>query len=154
VPSTTQDFEEAFSLTKGACDSLFLDNLTKFLSLVMLRRTKSSPHIGLNIPEKKETIISVPLTDLQLAWYHEVLTGVKGLATPGPTSGLARATDTFQGSRTAQDIEGLIDLAMDDWESQGATGSKKKSRITTNVLMELRKVSPVMIKTGTSEDVH
>ncbi|KAL2796350.1 hypothetical protein BJX66DRAFT_324082 [Aspergillus keveii] len=134
VPSTTQDFEEAFSLTKGACDSLFLDNLTKFLSLVMLRRTKSSPHIGLNIPEKKETIISVPLTDLQLAWYHEILTGVKGLATPGPTS--------------------LIDLAMDDWESQGATASKKKSRITTNVLMELRKCSihPYLLADAIPED--
>ncbi|KAL3495308.1 hypothetical protein BJX62DRAFT_246050 [Aspergillus germanicus] len=141
VPSTTQNFDEAFSLTKGACDSSFLDSLTKFLPLVMLRRTKSSPHIGLNIPEKKETIISVPLTDLQLAWYHEILTGVRDLARPGQTTGLERATNTFQGSTSAQDIEGLIDLAMADWETQGATGSKKKSRITTNVLMELRKCS-------------
>ncbi|KAJ0425618.1 SNF2 family N-terminal domain-containing protein [Aspergillus carlsbadensis] len=155
IPSTTQNFEEAFSLTKGACDSDFLDRLTKFLPLVMLRRTKSSPHIDLNIPDKKETIISVPLTDLQLAWYHEILTGVKDLVTPGPASESARATEPFQGSRLAQDIE-LIDLAMDDWETQGATGSKKKSRITTNVLMELRKCSihPYLLADAIPENYH
>ncbi|KAL2810767.1 hypothetical protein BJX63DRAFT_422859 [Aspergillus granulosus] len=119
IPSTWQRFEDAFSLKKGVCDADFLDSLTKFLAVVMLRRTKGTCEIGLNIPEKNQTIISVPLTDLQLGLYYKILTGVE--------------------NSSAQEVEGLMDLTIDEWESHGTAASQKKSRISTNILMELRK---------------
>ncbi|KAL2853291.1 SNF2 family N-terminal domain-containing protein [Aspergillus pseudoustus] len=153
LPSTTQDFEEAFSLTKGACDSKFLDNLARFLALVMLRRTKGSPEIGLNIPEKKQTIISVPLTDLQLGLYYKILTGVERSVRLAPASELARTTNAIHAS-SAQEIEGLIDLTIDEWETDGAASSKRKGRISTNILMDLRKCSihPYLLAGAISEN--
>lgn len=91
----------------------------------MLRRTKTSPEIGLDIPTKKESILSVPLTECQLGWYHKILTGVEKSILLGESS---------------LSFENFVDLTTDQWERPGAGNAKRKSRITTNTLMELRKV--------------
>lgn len=87
----------------------------------MLRRTKTSPEIGLDIPTKKESILSVPLTECQLGWYHKILTGVEKSILLGESSP-------------------NFDLTTNEWERPGVSNAKRKSRITTNTLMELRKV--------------
>lgn len=126
TPSTAERFEDSFSLKDGRFDSKFVANVTRFLRMVMLRRTKTSPEIGLNIPTKKEIILSVPLTECQLDWYHKILTGIEQSILVGESS-------PNSGS--------FIDLTTDEWERPDVGNGKRKSRITTNTLMELRKVS-------------
>ncbi|KAL4779213.1 SNF2 family N-terminal domain-containing protein [Aspergillus varians] len=136
VPTTSEQFKDAFSLKKGKFDSMFLANVTHFLKLVMLRRTKASPEIGINIPPKKETILSVPLTEFQLGWYRKILTGVDKSVLLGEDS------HQFQPQSSLTPIlERYGDLTTDEWEARGPNDTKRRSRITTNTLMELRKCS-------------
>ncbi|KKK13335.1 hypothetical protein ARAM_002001 [Aspergillus rambellii] len=132
VPQTMDLFEDAFSLNEGKFDTKFLDHTKQFLKHIMLRRTKESREISLNIPPKEETILSVPLTDLQLSWYWKILTGVdKSLIVDDSTDPQSQPTIS---------PPGFIDLTTGEWETDGL-GVKKRSRITTNILMELRKCS-------------
>ncbi|KAL4931614.1 putative nucleosome remodeling complex ATPase subunit (Snf2h) [Aspergillus undulatus] len=135
VPSTAENFEDAFSLRHGKFETDFLDHVRRFLSHVMLRRTKSSPEIGITIPPKSETILSVPLTDLQLEWYHRILTGVDKSVLLGDDHGLSSMSAPTPRS------ESFIDATTDEWEGQKETDVKRRCRITTNTLMELRKCS-------------
>ncbi|KAL5051948.1 P-loop containing nucleoside triphosphate hydrolase protein [Aspergillus fruticulosus] len=101
----------------------------------MLRRTKSDSQIGLNIPPKKETVFSVPLTELQLGWYRKILTGVD-------ESILLGSVEQGQSQSSVAPIaQGIVQLTTDAWETDGAADSKTRSHITTNTLMELRKCS-------------
>ena len=83
----------------------------------MLRRLKDSPEVGVKIPKKTEVILSVPLSELQNAWYMRILTGCDELlhGEVGNTSALV----------------------------QKQTEKQKKDNISAvrNMLMELRKVS-------------
>ncbi|EAA66061.1 hypothetical protein AN0188.2 [Aspergillus nidulans FGSC A4] len=135
VPATAKLFENAFSLTDGKFDSIFLSHITRFLKVVMLRRTKCDSQIGLDLPPKKETVFSVPLTELQLGWYRTILTGVDESILLGSIeqeksqSNVVPMTDSIVESMTAA------------WETNKATNTKRRSHITTNTLMELRKCS-------------
>lgn len=135
MPATAKLFENAFSLTDGKFDSIFLSHITRFLKVVMLRRTKCDSQIGLDLPPKKETVFSVPLTELQLGWYRTILTGVDESILLGSIeqeksqSNVVPMTDSIVESMTAA------------WETNKATNTKRRSHITTNTLMELRKVS-------------
>ncbi|KAI9928355.1 hypothetical protein MW887_002393 [Aspergillus wentii] len=91
VPSTSEVFEQAFSLGEGRVDREFLEHAKRFLGLVMLRREKDSAEIGITIPSKTEITLSVPLSDLQHSWYLKALTGIDqmsygDLRKPGSTS--------------------------------------------------------------------
>ncbi|KAL2862347.1 putative nucleosome remodeling complex ATPase subunit (Snf2h) [Aspergillus lucknowensis] len=143
VASTAQKFEEAFSLTDGKFDSGFLHDVSQFLNLIMLRRTKNSPEVAaLSIPEKREIILSVPLTDIQLAWYYKILTGEEKSSLLSQSGDAVNRDDQpLLSPGSTQKIENLIDLAMDEWETGGVARSKKNNRITNNILMELRKCS-------------
>ena len=77
--STADRFEEAFSLNEGKVDLQFLEGCKRFLELVMLRRTKESSGIGLELPPKTEIALSVPLSRFQHASYLNILTGVDQL---------------------------------------------------------------------------
>lgn len=136
VPSTAELFEDSFSLKDGKFDSTFVANVTRFLKIVMLRRTKTSPEVGLDIPTKKEIILSVPLTECQFGWYHKILTGVEKSILLGEKSDELQHNSTFTPA-----VGDFIDLTTDEWERPGVGNAKRKSRITTNTLMELRKVS-------------
>lgn len=136
VPSTAELFEDSFSLKDGKFDSTFVANVTSFLKIVMLRRTKTSPEVGLDIPTKKEIILSVPLTECQLDWYHKILTGVEKSILLGEKSDQLQHNSTFTPA-----LGNFMDLTTDEWERPGVSNAKRKSRITTNTLMELRKVS-------------
>lgn len=77
--STADRFEEAFSLNEGKVDLQFLESCKRFLELVMLRRTKESSGIGLELPPKTEIALSVPLSRFQHFSYLKILTGVDQL---------------------------------------------------------------------------
>ncbi|KAL4919826.1 hypothetical protein BDW62DRAFT_216697 [Aspergillus aurantiobrunneus] len=146
VSKTAELFQGAFSLEGGKFDSKFLASVTRFLKHVMLRRTKSSPQIGINIPLKKEIVLSVPLTEFQLGWYHKILTGVDKSVLLG---------ERVQQSQSYSSAESFVDLTVNEWKSQKGT-LVKRSRITTNTLMELRKCSihPYLLVDALPEPYH
>ncbi|KAL4802362.1 hypothetical protein BDV18DRAFT_166971 [Aspergillus unguis] len=128
-----ESFQDAFSLEEGKFDSRFVSHVNRFLELIMLRRLKTSAGINIDIPEKKETVLSVPLTEMQLGWYRKILTGDDQSGLPVSDSREAEAETNLS------PIEGS-DNAMNEWETHGVV-DVEKSRITTNTLMELRKCS-------------
>ncbi|KAL4904965.1 hypothetical protein BDW74DRAFT_185433 [Aspergillus multicolor] len=136
VPATAELFEDAFSLKDGKFDSGFLSHVTRFLKLIMIRRTKNDSQLDLNIPPKKETVLSVPLTDLQLAWYIKILTGVEESILLGDST----QQSELQLSITPE-LDGTVQTTADVWEKGVAVYAKRRSSITTNTLMELRKCS-------------
>ncbi|KAL4821390.1 hypothetical protein BDW67DRAFT_172191 [Aspergillus spinulosporus] len=135
LPATAELFENAFSLRDGKFDSIFLNHVTRFLKVVMLRRTKCDSQIGLDLPPKKETVVSVPLTELQLGWYHKILTGVdKSLLLGSIEQGESQ-------SSVVPIADSVVESMTEAWETDRATDAKRRSHITTNTLMELRKCS-------------
>ncbi|OKL58157.1 hypothetical protein UA08_06512 [Talaromyces atroroseus] len=125
IQETLACFQDAFSLTEGKVDTLFLQQVKEFLRIIMLRRTKETA--GFNLPPKKELNIYLPLTNVQRSLYLEVLTGASGdiqenevLQTP-PAS--PRGTS----------------MSFSSCDDQGAFDSNS-GRSISNVLMELRKI--------------
>jgi len=134
VKETLQHWKEAFSLSNGNIDSMFLENVRKFLEVIMLRRLKQSASAGLQLPAKKEITLQLPLTQEQKHLYLETITGCSGhvgvfanedsshaLQTPPPSPG----TESFTRSHSM----------IQDAHEQGS------GRSVINMLMELRKVS-------------
>ncbi|OJJ50857.1 hypothetical protein ASPZODRAFT_106801 [Penicilliopsis zonata CBS 506.65] len=126
---TAGTFKEAFRLNEGQVDKEFIEYAKRFLDLIMLRRTKETPGIGLDIPSKKEVALTVPLAELQARYYMKVLTGV---------------SDSFP-------AQGQQDISTDQTKPQ-ATDSKP-TIIIRNILMELRKCSihPYLTDSGFPE---
>ncbi|KAE8413200.1 SNF2 family N-terminal domain-containing protein [Aspergillus pseudocaelatus] len=120
VPCTSEPFEEAFSLGDGKFDPKFFEQVQGFLSLIMLRRVKESPEIGLSIPQKTETALSVPLSEFQRSLYLRILTGIE---------------NSMLGGHGGISFERKHLMATDQ------QSKKRKYRILSNILMELRKCS-------------
>ena len=142
VSSTEDIFNDAFSLNEGRFDRSFLEDIKRFLNLVMLRRNKDSPGLNLNIPPKSETIISVPLSTLQHSWYLRILTGAEALL-----DGEVKSSFLYSIHKLRQ-AEGLDESDEDIGNGISNSSSsqlehkteKRKVRILDNILMELRKV--------------
>lgn len=75
TPRTSIPFKEAFFLSAGKVDLGFLAHARNLLKLIMLRRLKDSPGVGIGIPPKMEITLLVPPTKLQRNWYSRLLTG-------------------------------------------------------------------------------
>lgn len=73
---TSDNFKQAFDLSKGRVSTTFMDDARQLLELVMLRRLKSSPGVNLGLPPKEEILLYVPLTPMQHFWYTRFLTKV------------------------------------------------------------------------------
>ncbi|KAL4887605.1 hypothetical protein BJY04DRAFT_204447 [Aspergillus karnatakaensis] len=159
VPSSAKQFEKAFSLSDGKFDSQFLSHVSRFLGLIMLRRTKGSSEVGFSIPRKKEIVLSVPLTDLQLSWYHRILTGVDtSVVNKERTISTGPMQPAHAHASATPNFAEFINLTNEEWEAQQATSAQKKKKlaITTNTLMELRKCSihPYLLVDALPEEYH
>jgi SWI/SNF-related matrix-associated actin-dependent regulator of chromatin subfamily A member 5 len=69
-------FKESFDLNKGKVNTKTMNDARSLLELIMLRRMKDSPGVDLNLPEKEEVLLYVPLTPMQRFWYTRLLTRV------------------------------------------------------------------------------
>jgi SWI/SNF-related matrix-associated actin-dependent regulator of chromatin subfamily A member 5 len=69
-------FRESFDLNKGKVNTKTMNDARTLLELIMLRRMKDSPGVDLNLPEKEEVLLYVPLTPMQRFWYTRLLTRV------------------------------------------------------------------------------
>jgi SWI/SNF-related matrix-associated actin-dependent regulator of chromatin subfamily A member 5 len=142
VPATEKLFQEAFSLSDGKFDPAFLECVKDFLRMIMIRRTKVTPGVGLDLPPKKETVLSVPLSPAQRSLYMRILTGAEIWQLP------LSASDTSHIQLDGPLPEQLaVEKTCSKTVNSVSEGSAKtprpgKYRITGNILMELRKVSP------------
>lgn len=71
---TSNNFKQAFNLSKGKASTTFMDDARCLLEAVMLRRMKNSPGVNLDLPPKEEVLLYVPLTPMQRFWYTRLLT--------------------------------------------------------------------------------
>ncbi|KAH1690549.1 hypothetical protein KXX24_004654 [Aspergillus fumigatus] len=138
VQDTEKLFQEAFSVSDGKFDPAFLECVKNFLRLIMIRRTKDSPGVGLDIPPKTETVLSVPLSPAQRSLYMRILTGAEICQLP-----LDATTSHIQldGLLSEQPAVGNTCSKTVNSMSEGSTETPGpgKYRITGNILMELRK---------------
>jgi SNF2 family DNA or RNA helicase len=78
--NTSELFKDSFDLSKGRVSTTVLDDARRLLELIMLRRMKTSPGVDLNLPQKTDVLLFVPLSPMQRFWYTRLLTKVdKGL---------------------------------------------------------------------------
>ncbi|EED22982.1 nucleosome remodeling complex ATPase subunit (Snf2h), putative [Talaromyces stipitatus ATCC 10500] len=133
VNETSECFRQAFSLTDGRVDPAFLHHVRRFLEVIMIRRVKESAQADLQLPEKKEVIMYLPLTEIQKHLYLDVLTGgvdhgdseddhkreMLVLATPPSSPG----TGNYNSHSTTLPVS-----------------NPTKGRSVTNILMDLRKI--------------
>ncbi|KAE8146798.1 SNF2 family N-terminal domain-containing protein [Aspergillus avenaceus] len=141
VKATAVPFEEAFCLGDGKFDAKFLEDLRRFLGMVMLRRVKDSPEVGLAIPPMTETVLSIPLAEFQRALYLRILTGIDSLLEKcdGGLKDTIKQEYTHENPELFEQGEGspIDGLPMSPTKSKAG----KRYRILSNTLMELRKCS-------------
>ena len=75
VTATQGLFDEAFDISNGKVNTQFIESCKSLLQLIMLRRMKDSPEVGLGIPPKTEFCVILPLTQHQREFYKTVITG-------------------------------------------------------------------------------
>ncbi|EKG20962.1 SNF2-related protein [Macrophomina phaseolina MS6] len=102
--NTADLFKSSFDLSKGQVDTSVMDNARQLLELLMLRRMKNSPGVNLNLPQKEEVLLYVPLTPLQRFWYLRLLT----------RSGDALLEDLFAGVKVKEKDALRQDLAEEE----------------------------------------
>ena len=74
IENTQELFLESFNLTLGKLETSTLDSSRRLLELIMLRRMKKSPSVNLQLPEKTDVLLYIPLTPMQRFWYKRLIT--------------------------------------------------------------------------------
>jgi len=167
---TMELFSQSFDLTRGLFKNNVLDDSRHLLELIMLRRMKGSPGVDLNLPEKTEVLLFVPLSPMQRFWYTRLITradqglleelfkGAKDKEKDSIAQEEALAATMVKKDEDALKIlaEGFIE-GSDEWQESKAIlaqtiereqqealddGGKKSSawRKLMNLLMQLRKI--------------
>jgi SWI/SNF-related matrix-associated actin-dependent regulator of chromatin subfamily A member 5 len=143
-PVQTSDlFRTSFDLGKGLYSNTVLDDSRHLLELIMLRRMKNSPGVDLNLPEKTEILLYVPLSPMQRFWYKRMITR----ADQGLLDELFKgAKDKEKAAMKGEADETLADKDADllDELSQEANGSDewKESRRILAETIEREKQAP------------
>jgi SWI/SNF-related matrix-associated actin-dependent regulator of chromatin subfamily A member 5 len=146
--STSDLFKDAFALGEGKVDPIFVQHVRRFLEVIMLRRVKDSPGIGLDLPAKTAITLYAPLTRLQRLLYRQVLMGVQDdspsqPSTPSKSAVMQDARHKQLGSALGGNEAGNNNFLITTTEFNG-----RNPRTVRNVLMELRKVSSDQHFTG------
>jgi SWI/SNF-related matrix-associated actin-dependent regulator of chromatin subfamily A member 5 len=134
VKETQQYWKEAFSLSNGNVDPEFLDDVKRFLGIIMLRRLKQSTAASLELPAKREVILHLPLTQEQKQIYLEVITGCIDYVEDSAND------NSIPALQTPPPSPGSRGFTHSDFINQDAR-AKESGRSVANTLMELRKVS-------------
>lgn len=115
----------------------FVDDVKKFLKVIMLRRVKDSTTIGLELPRKTEVLMYLPLADLQKRVYLEVLTGVGG-------NMMMAVNDNIDCMPATPPLSPGVDRDSARYIEQVPL-NESSSRSISHILMELRKVSVIHV---------
>lgn len=138
-------------MSEGQIDSEFLLYVRRFLEVIMLRRVKDSPSIGIDIPPKREILLFAPLSSLQKQIYRQILTGIDQSSSEGACFGSKRYG--IEESNRGHRIKRILETSEDDSEESSSTissssekpfaSAKVSKSVIRNVLMELRKASVI-----------
>lgn len=151
-------FEDGFDLARGYIDSALLRQARKLLSVFMLRRIKEN--VDINLPNRKELTILVPLTKQQIELYKQLLCALDSdtIETVMRESSTQPPVEDADGRGSKhQSTSSLIDLDAEDAQklakkttnsnsgavitSTGSGGSSESDwRKLMNLLLQLRKV--------------
>ena len=151
--TSSKPFEEGFDLLRGVIDAGVLRKARKLLSIFMLRRVKDQ--VDVQLPNRKELTILVPLTDMQKAMYKQLLCGLgddviemvmcsKG--TEGGNEGGVGSTPDINGSTSSSNVANnettAVVAAPIAATATTTTSSSNDSewRLLMNLLLQLRKV--------------
>ena len=133
VNETNTRFKEAFCLGDGKVDTSFMLSLKRFLGVIMIRRIKEDIMTELQLPEKREVTMYLPLTKLQKSLYIKILTdGIYG------GNFEIDGTDG-QSPMTPPQSPGSENYAPFSASQLDTKATRRSS--TTNILMQLRQVS-------------
>ncbi|KAL8712991.1 MAG: hypothetical protein Q9220_002851 [cf. Caloplaca sp. 1 TL-2023] len=156
--NTAASFKEAFDLSKGAVSKPFMERAARLLECIMLRRTKLSHEVDLNLPPKREVLLYMPLTPMQRFWYTRFMTGAdKGLLNElfqdfREKEIAAREQEAFEQFPKREDLEHVRPGSNSTWaesahildqtlRQEQQDGSKKAAWTKLmHLLMQLRKV--------------
>lgn len=169
---TSELFSSAFDLSCGKADMSVMANARSLLELIMLRRTKYSPGINLDLPPKDDIFLFIPLSPIQRQWYERLVTridqdlqeGIFGTVFREGENNIDRALSE-SGLHHLDNIEYDIDVRHElDMNSPGAplnenipdTGQSSASNSwlkLMNIVLQLRKccTHPFLIP-GASQD--
>ena len=156
--TSSKPFEEGFDLVRGVIDAAVLRKARKLLSIFMLRRVKDQ--VDVQLPNRKELTILVPLTDMQKAMYKQLLCGLgqdaiemvmcsKGAEDAiekGSCSNSSQAAlpDFNESTSTAanEELSAVLAAPATTTTTAAATGGSNDSewRLLMNLLLQLRKV--------------
>jgi len=150
VFTSSKPFEDGFDLIKGIIDPTVLRRARKLLCVFMLRRVKDQ--VDVQLPNRRELTILVPLTEEQKRLYKQLLCGlgedvIEAVMTTRDEPNTAVVTDSDANESNEQNH-------MDATEADKVEGIKEDSELVTtsagandsdwrmlmNLLLQLRKV--------------
>ncbi|KAF2703558.1 hypothetical protein K504DRAFT_495383 [Pleomassaria siparia CBS 279.74] len=156
-------FRESFDLNRGKVNTRTMNDARSLLELIMLRRMKDSPGVDLNLPEKEEVLLYVPLTPMQRFWYTRLLTRVDdSILNDLFADGKTKEKDALQQEKHEEDMWAKMEKLEDatdavdleklgEWEEttaimrqaiekeQASNEPKQAWKKLMNLVMQLRK---------------
>ncbi|KAF9468349.1 P-loop containing nucleoside triphosphate hydrolase protein [Collybia nuda] len=126
-------FKNAFDLSRGSYALPFVNASKKFISAIMLRRTKAVV-AGNDVPPREELTVFIPLTEAQRFWTYRLLTR---LDTPELHKVFADDVKFGTANKNNHEIAAYSSKHTEGSESSTTGGQWKK---LMNLLMQLRKV--------------
>lgn len=161
--NSREKFKNGFKISENKYDIDLVNCSGRFLNLVMLRRMKSDANIHLDIPDKEEVTIYLPLTPVQKAMYKKLLTNIDDSAFQDLLQGFdkeglfAAAMKSSNGSSFYQKMRGLLfNLRMTcshpflclEQNIPGLTDEISQIVACSSKLVFLEKLLPVLKKKG------
>ena len=130
---TSDNFRQAFDLSRGKASTSFMDDARRLLETIMLRRMKESPGVDLGLPPKEEVLLFVPLTPMQRFWYTRLLTKADYMLLEDLFRGVKGKAEQDMKEEHAKDQE----LSLLEQAAHGSSGTDvwaESKQIVTNVL--------------------
>ncbi|KAG7085999.1 hypothetical protein E1B28_003522 [Marasmius oreades] len=152
TPTSEQLFRDSFDISKGSYSLPFVSATKKFLSKIMLRRTKAS--IQLDIPPRVEHTIFIPLTEAQRFWYYRLLTRMDSTELQAIFNEVALNSVNYEGRREVLSM--LQNYMACEKENRGTGNQNQQWKKLMNLLLQLRKVCdhPYLLKDAEPDPYH
>uniref|UniRef100_A0A0W0G9B7 Helicase C-terminal domain-containing protein n=1 Tax=Moniliophthora roreri TaxID=221103 RepID=A0A0W0G9B7_MONRR len=136
TPATEQLFRDSFDISRGSYSLPFVNAAKKFLSTVMIRRTKAT--VKLDIPPRVEQTIFIPLTEAQRFWTYRLLTkmdslNLKGIFDTAPTLDSGDST-------LAEGRREVFSMLQNQLQEAPTGKAKQKWKHLMGLLMQLRMI--------------
>ncbi|KAL0564816.1 hypothetical protein V5O48_017222 [Marasmius crinis-equi] len=134
--ATEQLFRDSFDISKGSYSLPFVNAAQKFLSTVMIRRTKAS--INLDIPPRVEHTVFIPFTEAQRFWTYRLLQRMDSAELNNIFSEASLKGMEYEGRREVLSM--LQNQMENERDGRGPNNDNPQWKKLMNLLMQLRKI--------------